>query len=97
MRLVIVTDITGTQTSFTNKATAKWNLDQIDGNGQNNDIGVTDQATVNKATNSLSKTANGGDLTSGTLGWKVTVKPLDAMPDGNIYDLLVYGDGSEID
>ncbi|MCT1398136.1 DUF5979 domain-containing protein [Paenibacillus sp. p3-SID867] len=97
VRLVIVTDITGTQTSFTNKATAKWNLDQIDGNGQNNDIGVTDQATVNKATNSLSKTANGGDLTSGTLGWKVTVKPLDAMPDGNIYDLLVYGDGSEID
>ncbi|MCM3262100.1 SpaA isopeptide-forming pilin-related protein [Paenibacillus lautus] len=97
VRLVIVTDITGTQTSFTNKATAKWNLDQTDGNGQNNDIGVTDQATVNKATNSLSKTANGGDLTSGTLGWKVTVKPLDAMPDGNIYDLLVYGDGSDID
>ncbi|MGC6589393.1 DUF7601 domain-containing protein [Paenibacillus sp. Dod16] len=97
VRLVIVTDITGTQTSFTNKATAKWNLDQTDGNGQNNDIGVTDQATVNKATNSLSKTANGGDLTSGTLGWKVTVKPLDSMPDGNIYDLLVYGDGSDID
>jgi len=97
VRLVIVTDITGTQTSFTNKATAKWNLDQTNGNGQNNDIGVTDQATVTKATNSLSKTANGGDLTSGTLGWKVTVKPLDAMPDGNIYDLLVYGDGSNID
>ncbi|UYO05523.1 carboxypeptidase regulatory-like domain-containing protein [Paenibacillus sp. PSB04] len=97
VRLVIVTDITGTQTSFTNKATAKWNLDQTDGNGQNNDIGVTDQATVTKASNSLSKTANGGDLTSGTLGWKVSFKPLDAMPDGNIYDLLVYGDGSDID
>ncbi|MFB5676867.1 carboxypeptidase regulatory-like domain-containing protein [Paenibacillus terreus] len=97
VRLIIVTDITGAQTSFVNSATAKWNLDQADGNGQNNDIGVTDQATVNKATNSLSKTANGGDLTSGTLGWKVTFKPLDAMPDGNIYDLLVYGDGSDID
>nr|WP_307541018.1 DUF5979 domain-containing protein [Paenibacillus sp. W4I10] len=97
VRLVIVTDITGTQTSFTNKATAKWNLDQADGNGQNNDIGVTDQATVTKATNSLSKTSNGGDLTSGTLGWKVTVKPMDAMPDGSLYDLLVYGDGSDID
>ncbi|MCM3206557.1 DUF7601 domain-containing protein [Paenibacillus illinoisensis] len=97
VRLVIVTDITGTQTSFTNKATAKWNLDQTDGNGQNNDIGVTDQATVTKATISLSKTANGGDLATGILGWKVTFKPLDAMPDGSIYDLFVYGDGSDID
>lgn len=97
VRLVIVTDITGTQTSFTNKATAKWNLDQTDGNGQNNDSGVTDQATVTKATISLSKTANGGDLATGILGWKVTFKPLDAMPDGSIYDLFVYGDGSDID
>ncbi|MFM9280787.1 DUF7601 domain-containing protein [Paenibacillus jiagnxiensis] len=97
VRLIIVTDITGAQTSFVNSATAKWNLDQTDGNGQNNDKGVTDQATVTKATNSLSKTANGGDLTSGTLGWKVSFKPMDAMPDGNIYDLLVYGNGSDID
>ncbi|WP_307473063.1 DUF7601 domain-containing protein [Paenibacillus harenae] len=97
IRLVIVSEITGSTTSFPNTAIAQWKLDV--NTVQNNDQAtVKDIATVTIGAHTLTKTTSTGDILGlGILPWKVTLTPQEALPDGAVYDLLVYGDASSID
>ncbi|MGM1022426.1 MAG: DUF7601 domain-containing protein [Bacillota bacterium] len=98
IRLVIVSEVTGSTTSFNNKATAQWKLDV--NTVQDNDQGtVAVTAAVVIGAHTLTKQAGTGVniLASGTLPWKVTLTPQEALPDGAVYDLLVYGDANSID
>ncbi|WP_458120666.1 DUF7601 domain-containing protein [Paenibacillus sp. Z6-24] len=98
VRLVIVTEVTGSTTSFSNKATTQWNLDT--NTVQDNNQGtVAAAATVSLGAHTLTKSAGSSvdTLATGRLPWKVTLKPQEALPDGEVYDLMVYGDANSID
>ncbi|WP_178023678.1 carboxypeptidase regulatory-like domain-containing protein [uncultured Paenibacillus sp.] len=98
IRLVIVSEVTGSTTGFTNKAIAQWKLD-ANTVQDNNQATVLDNATVTIGAHTLTKSAGTGVdiLALGTLPWKVTLTPQEALPDGAVYDLMVYGDASSID
>ncbi|ASR49805.1 hypothetical protein B4V02_25590 [Paenibacillus kribbensis] len=97
IRLVIVSEVTGSTTGFTNKATAQWKLDV--NTVQNNDqASVWDTAVITIGAHTLTKSVGTGNtLGLGILPWKVTLTPQEALPDGAVYDLLVYGDANSID
>ncbi|WP_028608613.1 DUF7601 domain-containing protein [Paenibacillus harenae] len=97
IRLIIVSEITGSTTSFPNTATAQWKLD-VNTVQDNDQATVKDSATVTIGAHTLTKGAGTGDVLGlGILPWKVTLTPQEALPDGAVYDLLVYGDASSID
>ena len=97
IRLVILSEVTGSQTSFNNKATAQWKLD-VNTVQDNDQATVADAATITIGAHTLTKSVGTGDtLALGTLPWKITLTPQEALPDGAVYDLLVYGDASSID
>lgn len=97
IRLVIVSEVTGSVTGFTNKAIAQWGLD-VNTVQDNDQATVWDTAVVTIGAHTLTKSVGSGEtLTLGTLPWKVTLTPQEALPDGAVYDLLVYGDASSID
>ncbi|MGE6229964.1 DUF7601 domain-containing protein [Paenibacillus chitinolyticus] len=98
IRLVIVSEVAGSVTNFANKATAQWKLD-VNSVQHNDQATVSDAATVSIGAHTLTKSVGTGvePLSSGALPWKVTLTPQEALPDGAVYDLLVYGDAKSID
>ncbi|WP_164827630.1 DUF7601 domain-containing protein [Paenibacillus ehimensis] len=97
IRLVIVSEVTGNTTGFTNTATAQWKLD-VNTVQDNDQATVKDAAAVTIGAHTLTKSTSAGDtLGLGILPWKVTLTPQEALPDGAVYDLLVYGDANSID
>ncbi|WP_063182357.1 carboxypeptidase regulatory-like domain-containing protein [Paenibacillus elgii] len=97
IRLVIVSEVSGNTTGFTNTATAQWKLD-VNTVQDNDQATVRDAAAVTIGAHTLTKTTSTGDtLGLGILPWKVTLTPQEALPDGAVYDLLVYGDANSID
>ncbi|KEQ21783.1 hypothetical protein ET33_33625 [Paenibacillus tyrfis] len=98
IRLVIVSEVTGSIASFTNKTIAQWKLD---GNSvQDNDQAtVWDNAVVTIGSHTLTKggAISQDDFNIGAVTWTVNLTPQEALPDLAVYDLLVYGGSIDLD
>jgi len=93
VQLVIISKVTGSQTSFTNTPTARWSLDQANGNNQNNDAGVAATTTVTIGAHTFAKGSaiSAADQNLGGVTWTVSLNLQYDLIAPTVYDVLVHG------